>query len=267
MKGGLLSLGTYLLSGSAAKIKMWYTWSEKNTWKLDPNSPFISKWQVVCCQQRLVAVGYGSGAPSNGKCWISTHPFPQEIWPLALWGLSFGLGLWAQVAVTKPQVPLVGAELSLTLSPRGASWPAQVDMKVSPAPGSWLHKAHGQLFLLSSQSKCNHYARHSQSCSKEHLRLGFFTVKAILYNKWAIENTLLCRERYKISSSVVKRYTQEWVFLRFCQPWSTSVCLFSFHSAQNYSVFLRPNFTDSFKTSEVAFLDHELVAECFDLLL
>lgn len=43
--------------------------------------------------------------------------------------------------------------------------------------------------------------------------------------------------------------------------------LFSFHSAQNYSAFLRPNLTDSFKTSEVAFLDHELVAEYFDLLL
>lgn len=88
--------------------------------------------------------------PQRGKCWISTRPFPWQIGSSVLWGLGFGLELRARVAVAGQQLPLVGAELSLTLSPRPAGWPAQVDVKVPPAPSFWLRKAREQLFLLSS---------------------------------------------------------------------------------------------------------------------
>lgn len=40
-----------------------------------------------------------------------------------------------------------------------------------------------------------------------------------------------------------------------------------FISFIHYYVFLKPSFADNFKTSEVAFLGHELVVEYFDLLL
>lgn len=40
-----------------------------------------------------------------------------------------------------------------------------------------------------------------------------------------------------------------------------------FISFIHYYVFLKPNFPENFKTSEVAFLGYELVVEYFDLLL
>lgn len=88
-----------------------------------------------------------------GKYQILTHPFLRRIW---LSGLRVGF-VWAETLSTGSSSSRAAASscgravvgAGLYISPRGAGGPAQVDVKVVPAPSSPLQKACEQLLLSS----------------------------------------------------------------------------------------------------------------------